>query len=68
MSGGWPDNMGITRLLGIESVSIAANPWDNIVLLRVHAGAGSVDGLELVLKGGQVGSDDLFERLRALDG
>jgi len=54
----------VTRLLGIESLSIAANPWGNIVLLRAHAAAPAVDGLELLLKGGQVGGDDLFVRVR----
>jgi 3-oxoisoapionate kinase len=54
----------VTRLLGVESLSIAANPWGNIVLLRAHAPAPAVDGLELLLKGGQVGGDDLFVRVR----
>jgi uncharacterized protein YgbK (DUF1537 family) len=51
----------VTRLLGIESLSIAANPWGNVVLLRVQAPRHTtIDGLELLLKGGQVGSDTLF--------
>lgn len=56
----------VTMLLGAESLSIAANPWGNVVLLRAHAADEAVDGLELLLKGGQVGDDDLFERIRAL--
>lgn len=56
----------VTRLLGVESLSIAANPWDNVVLLRAHAHDPSIDGLELLLKGGQVGSDSLFLDVAAL--
>lgn len=56
----------VARLLGVGSLSIAANPWGNVVVLRVHADGTALDGLELVLKGGQVGDDDLFERVRTL--
>lgn len=56
-----------TRLLGIESLSIAANPWDNVVLLRPHAPDLAAGHVELLLKGGQVGDVDLFERVRTLD-
>ncbi|MCP2635886.1 four-carbon acid sugar kinase family protein [Microbacterium sp. HD4P20] len=56
----------VTRLLGVESLSIAANPWGNVVLLRAQASDAAVDGLELVLKGGQVGSDTLFTDVAAL--
>ncbi|WP_020014980.1 four-carbon acid sugar kinase family protein [Promicromonospora sukumoe] len=56
----------VTTLLGVDSLSIAANPWANVVLLRAHSGDPAVDGAELLLKGGQVGDDDLFERVRDL--
>lgn len=56
----------VTGLLGVTSLSIAANPWANVVLLRAHANSPEVDGIELLLKGGQVGDDDLFEAIRAL--
>ncbi|SDG65168.1 four-carbon acid sugar kinase family protein [Microbacterium pygmaeum] len=56
----------ITRLLGVESLSIAANPWGNIVLLHAASADPAIDGLELLLKGGQVGDVDLFERIRGL--
>ena len=56
----------VTGLLGVESLSIAANPWENVVLLRAHAPATAVDGVELLLKGGQVGGDDLFVRVRGV--
>ncbi len=58
----------VTRLLGVESLSIAANPWGNVVLLHAHAADPGIDGLELLLKGGQVGSDELLESVRALGG
>jgi uncharacterized protein YgbK (DUF1537 family) len=51
----------ITRLLGVESLSIAANPTANVVLLRAHSSDADFDGLELLLKGGQVGPEDLFD-------
>ena len=53
----------VVRLLGIRALSIAANPWGNVALLHAHAD-GPLDGAELLLKGGQVGDDDLFERVR----
>jgi uncharacterized protein YgbK (DUF1537 family) len=56
----------VTGLLGVTSLSIAANPWANVVLLKAHAASPEVDGIELLLKGGQVGDDDLFEAIRAL--
>lgn len=56
----------VTRMLGIESLSIAANPWGNVVLLRAASADPAVDGLELLLKGGQVGSDTLFTDVEAL--
>lgn len=56
----------VTPLLGATSLSIVANPWDNVVLLTAHSGDPAVDGAEMLLKGGQVGDDDLFEAIRAL--
>ena len=56
----------VTRLLGVESLPIAANPWGNVVLLRTHAADAAIDGLELLLKGGQVGADSLFTDIAAL--
>jgi uncharacterized protein YgbK (DUF1537 family) len=57
----------VTRLLGIRALSIAANPWGNVVLLRADAPGNAVDGIQLLLKGGQVGEPDLFERIREID-
>ncbi|WP_166314586.1 four-carbon acid sugar kinase family protein [Microbacterium excoecariae] len=56
----------VATLLGVRSLSLAANPWANVVLLTAHADEEAVDGAQLLLKGGQVGSDDLFEDVRAL--
>ena len=54
----------VATQLGVASLSIAANPWDNVVLLTAHAADPAIDGAELLLKGGQVGDDDLFEAVR----
>lgn len=56
----------VTRLLGVDALEIAANPSGNIVLLRAVSAAPGIDGVELLLKGGQVGADDLFESMRTL--
>lgn len=56
----------VTRLLGIRSLSIAANPSGNVVLLSAHAPGSALDGIELMLKGGQIGDDGLFQQLREL--
>ncbi|WP_243231728.1 four-carbon acid sugar kinase family protein [Microbacterium sp. CIAB417] len=56
----------VTRLLGVDALSIAANPWGNVVILRAHSGGSRIDGLELLLKGGQVGADSLFVDVAAL--
>lgn len=56
----------VTRLLGVESLSIAANPWGNVVLLRADSADPAVDGLQLLLKGGQVGAESLFTDVAAL--
>ncbi|MBA8815153.1 uncharacterized protein YgbK (DUF1537 family) [Microbacterium halimionae] len=55
----------VTTLLGIDSLSIVACPRGNIVLLRAHAQSTAIDGIELLLKGGQVGDVDLFDDIRA---
>ncbi|KJL29630.1 four-carbon acid sugar kinase family protein [Microbacterium oxydans] len=58
----------VVRTLGIASVSIAANPGANVVVLRARSDDAAVDGIELLLKGGQVGDDDLFESIRVGSG
>jgi len=54
----------VVRLLGIHSLSIASHLGGNVVVLRAGADDPAIDGVELLLKGGQVGDDDLFERVR----
>lgn len=56
----------VTRLLGVTSLEIAANPTENVVLLRASATTPWADGLEMLLKGGQVGADSLFDDIRRL--
>ncbi len=50
--------------LGVQALTWAASLVPGAPLCRAHASATAVDGLELVLKGGQVGGDDFFERIR----
>jgi 3-oxoisoapionate kinase len=50
--------------LGIHALTWAASLEPGAPLCRAHAQTPDLDGLQLVLKGGQVGSDDFFERVR----
>jgi 3-oxoisoapionate kinase len=50
--------------LGIHALTWAASLEPGAPLCRAHAQAPELDGLQLVLKGGQVGGDDFFERVR----
>ncbi|MCU1516704.1 MAG: hypothetical protein JWQ75_1425 [Pseudarthrobacter sp.] len=56
----------VLRQLGARSLSIAANPVGNVVLCRVASPAPWLDGTEMLLKGGQVGPEDLFELIRTI--
>jgi uncharacterized protein YgbK (DUF1537 family) len=58
----------VVGLLGADSLSIAANPVGNVVLCAVTSPQAWLDGVELLLKGGQVGDADLFEVVRTLGG
>ncbi|MFI8632618.1 four-carbon acid sugar kinase family protein [Microbacterium sp. NPDC077663] len=58
----------VVALLGIRSVSLVAALGGNVVLLRADSDDTDIDGIELLLKGGQVGADDLFERVRLAGG
>jgi len=49
--------------LGVHALTWIANIQPGGPLCRVHADSG-LDGLEVVLKGGQVGSEDFFDRVR----
>ena len=63
--------MARTVVVGIEGTSSShdALTWAAPVergapLVRAHAGDAAIDGLELVLKGGQIGGEDFFETVR----
>ena len=53
------------RLLGVDSLSLAANPSATSCSARGLRRA-RLDGVELLLKGGQVGADNLFIDVAAL--
>ena len=53
----------VARELGITALTMAAPMAPGSPLCRVHAG-GVVDGMEIVFKGGQVGTVDFFGRVR----
>jgi len=54
----------VLRRLGVASLSITSQPWGNVVLCQTRAPAHPYDGAEVVLKGGQMGHEDLFEDVR----
>ena len=53
-----------TGQLGIHALTFSAQMTPGAPLCRAHSTDPSMDGLELVLKGGQVGSSDFFEQVR----
>jgi uncharacterized protein YgbK (DUF1537 family) len=63
LAGGDTSSHAVTQL-GIHALTWAASLEPGAPLCRAHAGLSEVDGLQLVLKGGQVGGDDFFERVR----
>ncbi len=54
----------VVRQLGLAALTFAAPLAPGAPLCRAHAPGSPLDGLELVLKGGQVGTDDFFARVR----
>jgi len=52
------------RQLGIQALTFAGLLAPGAPLCRSHAPASEMDGIELVLKGGQVGPVDFFEMVR----
>ena len=56
----------VVRLLGADSLTIAANPMGNVVVCALSSTQEWLDGTEILLKGGQVGPVDLFEQIRLL--
>ncbi|MEI2415751.1 four-carbon acid sugar kinase family protein [Orrella sp. JC864] len=52
-----------TRALALRSLSYRAALGAGVTVCRAHSADPVLDGLELMLKGGQVGAPDLFDRL-----
>ena len=55
------------RQLGVEALTFQALTTPGAPLCRCRAARPEVDGLEIVLKGGQVGPEDYFEKVRRGD-
>jgi uncharacterized protein YgbK (DUF1537 family) len=53
-----------TRSLGIEALEVKSLFEPSMPVCRVHASGTSLDGLELVFKGGQTGTVGFFENVR----
>ena len=62
-AGGDTSSYGVAQL-GIEALTWAAPIERGAPLVRAHSDNPASDGLELVLKGGQMGGDDFFESVR----
>ena len=52
------------KQLALEALTFAASLVPGVPLCRAHAPGSPFHGLELALKGGQMGSDDFFVRVR----
>ncbi len=61
--GGDTSSHGVAQL-GIDALTWAMPIEAGVPLVKSHSGDPSVDGLEMVLKGGQIGSEDFFESVR----
>jgi len=62
VAGGDSSSLAV-RSLGAWALGYAGSLSPGVALTRVRADAPRLDGLELMLKGGQMGPPDLFERL-----
>jgi uncharacterized protein YgbK (DUF1537 family) len=62
-AGGDTSSHGVAQL-GIDALTWAAPIEPGAPLVRAHAADPVIDGLELVLKGGQMGGEDFFETVR----
>lgn len=63
LAGGDTSSHAVAQL-GLYALTWAAPTEPGAPLCRARSDTPALDGLELVLKGGQVGSDDFFERVR----
>ena len=62
-AGGDTSSHGVAQL-GIDALTWAAPVERGAPLVRAHSADPTIDGLELVLKGGQMGGEDFFETVR----
>ena len=62
-AGGDTSSHGVAQL-GADALTWAAPIERGAPLVRAHAADPAIDGIELVLKGGQIGADDFFETVR----
>jgi 3-oxoisoapionate kinase len=54
----------ILRTLDVWGLSFVGHLAPGVALCRAHAHDRNLDGIELMLKGGQMGPPDLFARLQ----
>lgn len=54
----------VLRRLEVAAIEIVATPWGNAALCRASGSGSCVHGVEVVLKGGQMGPVGLFELIR----
>jgi uncharacterized protein YgbK (DUF1537 family) len=52
------------KQLGLDALTFAAPLVPGVPLCRGHAAGSPLDGLELALKGGQIGPEDFFAQVR----
>lgn len=62
-AGGDTSSHGVAQM-GLDALAWAAPLERGAPLVRAYAAEAALDGLELVLKGGQMGGEDFFERVR----
>jgi uncharacterized protein YgbK (DUF1537 family) len=63
LAGGDTSSHAVSQL-GLYALTWSATTQPGAPLCRAHSDAPELDGLELVLKGGQVGTEDFFEQVR----
>jgi len=63
LAGGDTSSHAVAQL-GLQALTWITALEPGAPLCRAHAGGSALEGLELVLKGGQVGSEGFFERVR----
>ncbi len=63
LAGGDTSSHAVAQL-GLYALTWSATIQPGAPLCRAHSDSPELDGLELVLKGGQVGTEDFFERVR----